>query len=86
MGTEKSNCEHRCRNTCAMLNDALQDEKKRIAYYESMLNVCDDPAVKNFTNEVLETHRLLVFRIGEKLEEIKANAKVLDDIIDGFES
>ena len=56
MGTDKGNCEHRCRNTCAMLNDALQDQKKKIAYYESMLDVCDDPTVKKFTNEMLETH------------------------------
>ena len=86
METEKGDCEHRCRNTCAMLSDALQDERKRIAYFERMLVDCDDPATKSFVQELVETHRLLVNRINERLNEIKANARVLDDIIEGFES
>jgi hypothetical protein len=86
MATGKTDCEHRCRNTCAMLNDALQDEKKKIAYYESMLNDCDDPGVRTFTKELLEAHSLLVSRISQKISEIGSNAEVLDNIIDGFES
>lgn len=86
MGTGKGDCEHRCRNTCAMLSDALQDERRRIAYFETMLGDCDDPAMKNFVQELIETHKLLVNQISERLNEIKANARVLDDIIEGFES
>ncbi len=86
MGTEKIDCEHRCRNSCAMLSEALGDEKKKIVYYETMLGDCDDPAMKNFVLELLEMHKLLVARIGEKLHVIRANAAVLDDIIEGFES
>jgi hypothetical protein len=85
MGTAKGECEHRCRNTCAMLVEALQDEKKQIAYFETMLGVCDDPAIKSFVKELIETHGLLVNQIKEKLGVIKANAEVLDDIITGFE-
>jgi hypothetical protein len=86
MGTGKGDCEHRCRTTCAMLSDALQDERRRITYFEKMLVDCDDPAMRNFVKELIETHKLLVNRISERLNEIKANARVLDDIIEGFES
>ena len=86
MGTGKGDCEHQCRNSCAMLSDALRDEKKKIAYYETMLGDCDDPAMKSFVIEILETHKTLVARIGEKLDVIKVNAEILDDIIEGFES
>ena len=85
MGTGKGDCEHRCRNTCAMLCDALQDEKKKITYYETMLTECDDPAMQKFVNEVMELHKTLVGRITEKLNVIRANAEVLDGIITSFE-
>jgi hypothetical protein len=68
-----------------MLSDALKDEKKKIAYYEVMLAECDDPAMRNFVNEVADSHRTLVKCITEKLNQIKANAEVLDDIITSFE-
>jgi len=86
MGTGKSDCEHRCRNTCAMLSSALQDEKSKIRYYEAMLDDCNDPAMRKFVKELIETHELLLARMSAKLSEIKANAEVLDDIIEGFES
>ncbi len=82
----KRDCDHRCRNTCALLSEALGDEKRMIAYYEDMLTKCNDPAVKNFVNELIETHGIVVGRITEKLEIIRANAEVLDNIITSFES
>jgi hypothetical protein len=68
-----------------MLNDALQDEKKKITYYEAMIAECDDPSMQKFVNEVLGSHKTLVNRITDKLNQIKANAEVLDDIITSFE-
>jgi hypothetical protein len=68
-----------------MLCDALQDEKKKITYYETMLTECDDPAMQKFVNEVMELHKTLVGRITEKLNVIRANAEVLDGIITSFE-
>jgi len=85
MGIEKSKCEHRCRNTCAMLSEALQDETKKISYYETMLNDCDDPAMKHFVTEIIGVHTRLVKRITEKLSTIKSNAEVLDDIMTSYE-
>lgn len=85
MTTEKIECGHRCRNTCATLNSALKDQKKIIEYYEVMLEECDDPGMIKFAKELLATHSHIASRIEEKLGEIKANAEILDDIIDGFE-
>ena len=81
----KRDCDHRCRNTCALLSEALGDEKRTIVFYEEMLTKCDDPAVKNFVKELIETHRIVVSQITEKLESIRANAEVLDNIITSFE-
>jgi rubrerythrin len=78
-------CEHRCRNTCALLSEAMQDEKRKVAYYEDMLSKCDDPAVKNFVKELVESHRVIVARIAEKLDIIHTNAEVLDNIMTSFE-
>jgi len=68
-----------------MLSEALQDEKKAMVYYETMLRECDDPAMQRFVKEVVETHSSLVRRITERLNVIKANAEVLDDIITGID-
>lgn len=86
MSAGKSECEHRCRNTCALLNEALLEEEKRVAFYESMVAECSDPSVKKFTLELASEHRRLLSRIREKLAEIGARAEILDDIIDGFEA
>jgi len=51
-----------------------------------MLDDCNDPAMRKFVKELIETHELLLARMSAKLSEIKANAEVLDDIIEGFES
>jgi rubrerythrin len=85
MGATKTQCEHRCRNTCAMLDEALQNEQKQIAFFESMLADCDDPVVKKFAKEVVDSHTLLANRIKEQLDTIKANAEVLDGVMTSFE-
>jgi hypothetical protein len=69
-----------------MLVDALRDEKKLIAYYESILTQCNDPAIKHFVSEIIATHGLLVGRIIEQLNVIRANSEVLDDIMTSFDS
>lgn len=78
-------CEHRCRNTCAMLNDALRSELARVKEYEKMLVECDDPEMLKFVRELVGTHKAVINSITERLDVIKANAGVLDDIISGFE-
>lgn len=86
MGIGTTVCQHRCRNTCAMLSAAWQDEIKKIAYLEQMLKECDEPEMRKFVKELIYSHELLSNRITERLNVIKARAEVLDDIIESFET
>ena len=86
MGAEKTDCDHRCRNICAMLAEGLDDEKKRLAYYSKMVNECDEPETKKFARELLDAHTDLARRIAERLSIIKTKAQVLDEIIASYES
>lgn len=85
MGTAKVECQHRCRNTCEMLSDAMMRERKLIAHFETMISDCRDPHIRDFAGELAKEHTQLLTRIGQKLSEIKVNAEVLDDIIESFD-
>jgi rubrerythrin len=85
MGKGKAECEHSCRNTCAKLNEALQDELKKIEFYEAALVECDEPEIKKFIKEIAEEHRRLATRLSDRLSEIKAKSQVLDGVIASFE-
>lgn len=86
MGLEKVNCQHACRNTCAMLAEALRDETDIVRHFETMLAECDEPEMRKFVKEMTESHSLLANRISEKLKEIKARADVLDGVISSFDA
>ncbi len=86
MGNENVECGHRCRNTCAMLQEGLKRETSQIAYYEKMIHDCDDPETKKFAMELAEQHRQVAARIDEKLNIIRTRAGILDEIIDSYES
>ncbi len=47
-------CTHACKNTCAMLNEALRKEAAIVRYYESMLEQCNMPEVYNFVLDTIE--------------------------------
>lgn len=86
MGVENVDCDHRCRNTCAMLTEGLKVEIKQVAYYEQMLRDCDEPEVRKFAKELFDAHKDLAHQIAERLSIIKTKAQVLDEIIAGYES
>jgi len=86
MTEQKLECDHRCRNTCALLAGALKDEKKIVEYFETVLAKCDDPGIVAFVKELRTTHARVADEIESKLNEIKANAEILDDIIEGFDN
>jgi hypothetical protein len=85
MGKEEKTCQHRCRNTCSMLHEALRDEAVKIAFYETMLGECDDPAMRKFVKELVGTHEQMIERIRERLSVISANAEALDGVIASYE-
>ncbi len=86
MSAENIECGHRCRNTCAMLNEGLKNESIQIAYYEKMFRDCDEPDVRKFARELADSHKLMADRIVEKLNIIRHRAGILDEIIDSYES
>jgi rubrerythrin len=85
MTKEKNSCQHRCRNTCSMLHEALRDEAGKIAFYEQMLGECDDPAMRKFVKELVSIHNGLIEKIRDRLNEISATAEALDGVIASFE-
>ena len=86
MGLEKAHCQHACRNTCALLAEALKDEMNIVRHFETMLAECDEPGMRKFVKEMMESHSLMANRISEKLKEIKARAEVLDGVISSFDT
>lgn len=77
-------CGHNCRNTCAMLNEALRKETASIRFYESVFEECSTPEVKSFLGEVVDKRRMEVLKIIQKLNEIHARAQTMDGIASSF--
>ena len=86
MEKNQPECNHTCRNTCAMLNDAIREETSMIRLYERVLNECNYPDVHTFIREILEERSRSVIRIMQKLNELKARGQMLDGIISSYES
>ncbi len=85
MAEDKIECEHRCRNTCAMLTRILRDERSTIESCNKMLHDCEDPAMIQLAEQLLKIHSGLTKQIESTLVEIGAKAGILDDIIEGLE-
>ncbi len=77
-------CMHACKNTCAMLNEALRKEAAIVRFYESMLEQCNLPEVSSFVQESIEEKRQGILKIIQKLNEIHARSQVVDGMISSF--
>jgi len=77
-------CLHACKNTCAMLNEALRKEAAIVRFYESMLDECNLPEVRSFITDTVEEKRKGILRIIQKLNEIHARSQVIDGVISSF--
>ena len=80
------NCVHACKNSCAMLNEALRKETELIRFHEAILEECSYPEIREFINEITETKRDLVLRIIQKLNEMHARSQILDGIISSYDN
>lgn len=67
-----------------MLNEALRKETASIKFYESVIDQCATPEVKVFLGELMETRRVEVLKIIQKLNEIRARSQALDGIASSF--
>ena len=77
-------CMHACKNTCAMLNEALRKEASIVRFYEGMLDECNLPEVRSFITDTIEEKRKGILRIIQKLNEIHARSQVIDGMISSF--
>ena len=79
------NCAHACRNTCAMLNGAMERERELMGFYEELMAVCDYPDIQSFLTGFSEQHRTMIGQLREKLNQLEARGEALDSIIASFD-
>jgi len=85
MNDHEIRCAHACRNTCAMLNEALRRETAALQFYEQIVAQCDYPDVRAFIEELVEQRSRAILRIISKLNELQARGQALDGIVASFE-
>ena len=79
-------CAHACRNTCAMLSEALREESGMVQYYERLRNECNYPDVKAMLKDLIELRSSSVLVINQKLNELRARAEIIDGVISSYDS
>ncbi len=84
MKEKEVTCVRACKNTCAMLNEALRKEASLVRYYENLLEQCNFPEVRSFVVDLVENKRKDILSIIQKLNEIHAHSDVLDGIYSSF--
>ena len=80
----KVDCQHACRNTCAMLNEALRKEASMVRFYEGILAECNFPEVRTFLTDLVEEKRKSILSIIQKLNELHVQSQSGDGIIASF--
>ena len=84
MAEKLTNCQHTCKNTCAMLNEALRKETSMIMFYKSTLEECNMPEVVNFINDLVEEKSKNILQIVQKLNEIHVRSQIIDGVASSF--
>jgi hypothetical protein len=84
MAEKQTNCQHTCKNTCAMLNEALRKETSMIMFYKSTLEECNMPEVVNFINDLVEEKSKNILQIVQKLNEIHVRSQIIDGVTSSF--
>ncbi|MFA6596599.1 MAG: hypothetical protein WCS69_02680 [Ignavibacteriaceae bacterium] len=77
-------CDHTCRDSCAMLNEALRRETASVRFYENVYDDCNAPEVKNFVGEIVDERRSNILKIIQKLNELRAGSQAMDGIANSF--
>jgi hypothetical protein len=85
MSEKKVNCVHACRNTCAMLAEALREESEMVSFYEKLQQECNYPDVHDMLLHLIESRSKAVLMINQKLNELSARAAIMDGIIGSYE-
>ena len=86
MSEDEIKCMHTCRNTCAMLSEALRKEAAMVRFYEGVVTECNLPEVSSFISELIEEKRKSILLIIHKLNELHAHSQALDGIESSFDT
>ncbi|MBX2974577.1 MAG: hypothetical protein KF721_00495 [Ignavibacteriaceae bacterium] len=84
--SENTKCGHACKNSCAMLNEALRKETASVRFYEGVFDQCHSPEIRNFLGDLIDERRGNILRIIQKLNEIHARSQSIDGMIASFTS
>jgi hypothetical protein len=85
MSETKVKCAHACRNTCAMLAEALRQESEMVSFYERLQQECNYPDVHDMLLQLIESRSRSVLMINQKLNELSARAAIMDGVISSYE-
>jgi len=85
MSEMKVQCAHACRNTCAMLVEALREESDMVRFYEKLQQECNYPDVHDMLLQLIESRSKSVLVINQKLNELSARAAIMDGVISSYE-
>jgi len=86
MNENSVRCAHACRNTCAMLAEALREESEMVTFYERLRQECNYPDVHEMLQELIEQRSRSVLMINQKLNELRARSEILDGVISSYDS
>ena len=86
MNENRVQCAHACRNTCAMLSEALRDESEMILFYGRLRQECNYPDVHDMLQELIEQRSRSVLMINQKLNELRARSEIMDGVISRYDS
>jgi hypothetical protein len=86
MNENSVRCAHACRNTCAMLSEALREESEMVLFYERLRRECNYPDVHIMLQELIEQRSRSVLMINQKLNELRARSEILDGVISSYDS
>ncbi len=86
MNLDDLQCAHTCRNSCAMLSEAMKQESLQVQFYERLIELCDYPEVNAFLQDLAEERSKTILRLVQKLNEIQARSQIVDGVMASFES
>ena len=86
MNENSVRCAHACRNTCAMLAEALREESEMVTFYERLRQECIYPDVQLMLQELIEQRSRSVLMINQKLNELRARGEILDGVISSYDA
>lgn len=86
MSETEIKCGHACRNSCAVLNEALRKETASVRFYEGVFEQCNAPDIRAFIIELIDEKRNDILKIIQKLNEIHARSQALDGVASSFDN